>query len=1031
MKAGKITFMRSIGGKIMMIITLIVLVSIGAVTVLSVIQSSGALMDSSYNQLVAIREIKKSQIVRYFQEREGDMGVLMETVNTLRREAFSKLEAIQEQKKHALIDYIDVLKNQLRVLKDDPYTADAIEQLAGAFGEGGGRTDTSVWRSAAGRYNDRMADIMNDNGWYDLFLIDRGGHIVYTVGRESDLGQTLAYGPLADSPIGRGFEKVVGADTESVVVADFAPYAPSGGQAAGFMLAKVLVGGSLRGYVALQIPLDKINEIMLERAGMGETGETYLVGQDNLMRSDSFLDPEGYSVTASFAKENTVDTKAVRESLAGREGQEVIIDYNGNPVLSCWDRIDLGDGVYWAMMSEMDVAEAFCPVDENGVYYFAKYIEKYGYYDLFLMNPDGFVFYTVTREADYGTNMVNGKFSGSNLGALTRRVMETQGFGFADFLPYAPSNGAPAAFIAQPVVNNGKVEAVVALQLPLEGINAIMMERTGMGETGESYLIGPNKLMRSDSFLDPENHSVLASFSRPETGQVDTEAARLALSGETDAKIITDYNGNPVLSAFTPVDVYETKWAILSEIDEAEVRAPINALLVFIIVSALVMIAISIVVAVLFSRTISKPILLVVDGANHLAVGDIELTGMDWNEIAKINARADELGRIGQSFSTLIEYQKEKVAIAQEIAAKNLRVEASISSEQDALGKAFTEMVNSLNIMLGQVNIAVDQVSTGSDQVSQASQNLSQGATEQASSLEEITSSINEINSQSQGNTKSAEEANTLAKEASTAANQGSEQMTRLIEAMQGITASSDEINNIVKTIDDISFQINLLALNANVEAARAGKYGKGFAVVAEEVRNLANRSGESVQETSLRVEEANKNIKLGSDLVEQTSKQLEDIVNGSNRVAEFLDEITVASREQTQGIEQITEALDQIDQVTQSNTASAEESASSAEELASQAEQLKAMIAQFQLDNRKAGVQEVPRLESNRTGRMTSTGRTDDGRDRSGSREWNGSSSSDNSRETTAITVPAGDADETADPSEVINLDDESFDRF
>lgn len=351
--------------------------------------------------------------------------------------------------------------------------------------------------------------------------------------------------------------------------------------------------------------------------------------------------------------------------------------------------------------------------------------------------------------------------------------------------------------------------------------------------------------------------------------------------------------------------------------------------------------------ALYMSGRISKPITILTRQADQIAKGDFYVD-FSINETNEIGQLADSFKHMANAFQT-------KANIIDQIANKNLSVTIEKASEKDQLGNSLLVMKDSLNELLGEVTLTVSNVSTGSDQVSQASQSLSQGTTEQASSLEEITSSMHEINSQSRENTKNAEEANKIAKEANQSANHGSDQMKELIKAMEGITASSDEINKIVKTIDDISFQINLLALNANVEAARAGKYGKGFAVVAEEVRNLANRSGQSVLETSGRVEEANRNVQRGRELVEKTSKQLEDIVEGSNKVAQLLDEITLASREQTHGIEQINEGLEQIDQVTQSNTASAEQSASSAVELASQARQLEAMIAQFTLDNGKS----------------------------------------------------------------------------
>lgn len=268
----------------------------------------------------------------------------------------------------------------------------------------------------------------------------------------------------------------------------------------------------------------------------------------------------------------------------------------------------------------------------------------------------------------------------------------------------------------------------------------------------------------------------------------------------------------------------------------------------------------------------------------------------------------------------------------------------------DVLKESLNNSLDSINDILGQVTSAVDQVNAGALQVSQASQALSQGATEQASSLEEITSSITEVSGQTRQNTENAVQVNGLARSAKENAEAGNVQMKDLVAAMSDINKSAEEISKIVKTIDDISFQINLLALNANVEAARAGKYGKGFAVVAEEVRNLAVRSANSVKETTRMVDEAISNIGRGNGLVDVTAKQLSAIVDGSAKVASLAEEVSTASKEQALGLEQITTGLNQIDQVTQSNTASAEESAAAAEELTSQSQQLRATLGRFKL---------------------------------------------------------------------------------
>ena len=342
---------------------------------------------------------------------------------------------------------------------------------------------------------------------------------------------------------------------------------------------------------------------------------------------------------------------------------------------------------------------------------------------------------------------------------------------------------------------------------------------------------------------------------------------------------------------------------------------------------------------------VAKPIANITKIANEIADGNIEIDEVEVKS-------KDELGMLNKSFNKMLNSLKNKLNIIKQIAegTGDFTVDVELASSKDVFGKTITKMLSSLNSILGQVSSAVEQISSGSNQVAQASQTLSQGATEQASSLEEITSSITEISSQVKVNTENAIQASGLSKKAMENAENGNNQMQQLVTAMGDINKSADEIKRIVKVIDDIAFQTNLLALNANVEAARAGKYGKGFAVVAEEVRNLASRSTGSVQETTTMVEQAIKNIDIGNNLVELTSKQLEEIVNSANKAAELVEEIAIASKEQTQGLEQISQGLGQIDQVTQGNTANAEQSASASEELASQAKQLGAIVSKFKL---------------------------------------------------------------------------------
>ncbi|MFP4141682.1 MAG: methyl-accepting chemotaxis protein [Phycisphaerae bacterium] len=280
-------------------------------------------------------------------------------------------------------------------------------------------------------------------------------------------------------------------------------------------------------------------------------------------------------------------------------------------------------------------------------------------------------------------------------------------------------------------------------------------------------------------------------------------------------------------------------------------------------------------------------------------------------------------------------------------AADNTRLGVIVASAVSIIAGAVVAFFIVVGIKRILVRIAesladgADQVAAASSQVSAASQSLAQGSAEQAAALEETSASVEEMSSMAKQNASSAGEANNLSDTATSDAQRGSEAMERMSNAIDEIKASADETAKIIKTIDDIAFQTNLLALNAAVEAARAGEAGKGFAVVAEEVRNLAMRSAEAAKNTAELIQGSVKRADHGVNISREVADALGAIVNGSEKVSSLIGEISSASTQQADGADQISGAVAQMDQVTQSNAANAEETASASEELNAQAEEL------------------------------------------------------------------------------------------
>lgn len=297
----------------------------------------------------------------------------------------------------------------------------------------------------------------------------------------------------------------------------------------------------------------------------------------------------------------------------------------------------------------------------------------------------------------------------------------------------------------------------------------------------------------------------------------------------------------------------------------------------------------------------------------------------------------------------------EAVRIAQTVATGDLTGNITVHSKDETgqMMQALKEMHDSLIRIIGEVHTSTLTIATGADQIASGNMDLSSRTEEQASSLEETASSMEEMTSTVQQNADHARQANQLAVKASDVASKGGAVVAQVVHTMTEINESSRKIADIISVIDGIAFQTNILALNAAVEAARAGEQGRGFAVVATEVRNLAQRSAAAAREIKALIEDSVEKVDTGSKLVDEAGTTMEEVVASVKRVHDIMGEITSASHEQSEGIEQINQAIAEMDQVTQQNAALVEEAAAASASLQDQATALTNAVSVFKLDSR------------------------------------------------------------------------------
>ncbi len=458
--------------------------------------------------------------------------------------------------------------------------------------------------------------------------------------------------------------------------------------------------------------------------------------------------------------------------------------------------------------------------------FFAKYVDAYGYYDLFLISPSGDVFYTEAKEADFGTNLISGPYSNSGLANAFKRAKDSRSYVLEDFAPYAPSNGEPASFIAQPLYRDGQLVTVVALQLSIERINAVMQQREGMGQSGEAYLVGPDYRMRSDSFLDPAGHSVKASFagSVAKNG-IDSASSRAALLGQSGITHLIDYNGNPVPSAYAPVQVGEHRWALIAEIDEAEAFAAVSALKQVMIITLLVAVAAIVGVALWVARSVTQPL-----GGEPEEMKQIAETIAEGDLTVSFEERGNPNSVYGAMQRMCIQLRK---------------VVEGISAVSDVMARSSEE-----------TSVVTRQTSDNVQRQQAESTHVATAMNQMASTVQEVARNTATASTAAGTAVNEARHAQEVTVETIQSVGVLADEIMRSTQVIQSLQSRSLEIGSVLDVIRGIAEQTNLLALNAAIEAARAGEQGRGFAVVADEVRSLAQKTQNSTRDIEKMVTE-------------------------------------------------------------------------------------------------------------------------------------------------------------------------------